>query len=171
MAMKICLIVAMAKNKVIGRDGGLPWRISTDLKRFKALTMTRPLIMGRKTFESIGAPLEGRINLVVSRNQNYPDDGIYLVHDLDAAFKAAEAFTRITSDPEVMVAGGAEIYRQALPLAERIYMTEVDAEPEGDAFFPELDRQDWREVSRENHNPESERDDHAFSFVTYEKVT
>ena len=170
MALKICLIVAMARNRVIGMNGAMPWRISTDLKRFKQLTMTRPLIMGRKTFESIGKPLEGRMNLVVTRNPSYPDDGIYVVNDMAGALKAAEAFSRITLDPEVMVAGGAEIYRQALPMADRIYMTEIAGEPEGDAYFPELIPEEWREIAREDHPATPKKDDYPFTFITYDRA-
>jgi dihydrofolate reductase len=167
--MRICLIVAMARNRTIGVAGGLPWRISDDLKNFKRLTLGKPLIMGRKTFESLGKPLAERPNIVITRNRAYPDDGIFVVEDLDAALKAAGAFSRITGESEVMVIGGAEIYRQALPLAACIYMTEVHAEVEGDAFFPELDDERWREVGRIDHEAADPKNEHPFSFVILER--
>ena len=167
--MRVCLIVAMARNRAIGAGGGLPWRISDDLKNFKHLTLGKPVIMGRKTYESLGKPLAERPNIVITRNRSYPDDGIYVVEDLEAALKAAGAFSRITGEAEVMVIGGAEIYRQALPLAERIYMTEVHAEVEGDAFFPELDAGQWREVGRIDHEATDPKNEHPFSFVTLER--
>lgn len=169
--MRVSLIVAMARNRVIGRAGGLPWRISTDLKNFKRLTVGKPVIMGRKTFESIGAPLVDRPNIVITRNRSYPDDGIFVVENLEAALRTARAFSRITGEPEVMIAGGAEIYGQALPLAERIYLTEVDAEVDGDAFFPELDRTGWLEVSRRTLDASGPRDDHPCDFVVLERLS
>jgi dihydrofolate reductase len=138
----------MARNGVIGKDGRLPWRVAEDLKRFKALTMGHPIVMGRKTWESIGRPLPGRICVVVTRRRDYAAPGAVVAHSLD------EALERCAPHAEVFVIGGAEIYREALPIAQRIYLTEILADYEGDAFFPPLDRSQWRELSRERLAPE-----------------
>ena len=167
--MRVSLVVAMARNRVIGRSAGLPWRIGADLRNFKRLTAGKPLIMGRKTHEAIGGPLPDRPNIVITREAEYPDEGIYVVADLAAAFKAAEAFTRITGVDEVMVIGGGEIYRQSLPFADRIYMTEIHAEPEGDATFPELDKSAWQEVERKDHDGREDDADHPYSFVVLQR--
>ncbi len=167
--MRVCLVVAMARNHVIGRDGGLPWHISADLRRFKRITMGKPVIMGRKTFESIGRPLPGRHNIVITRDPNYSKEGIVVVPDLETALIAAARFNRTSGESEIMTIGGGEIYRQALPLAERIYMTEVAAEPDGDAFFPALSKSDWREVAREDHDGKEEGAEHPYSFVVLER--
>lgn len=154
--MILSLIVAVANNGVIGQRNGLPWRLPEDLKRFKALTMGKPIIMGRKTFESIGKPLPGRTNIVIT-HQALSLPGCTVAPSLPAAIAVAGAVE------EVMVIGGAEIYRQALPLAERVYLTEVHAEVVGDALFPALDTQ-WRELAREDY-PADERHAFAYSFV------
>ena len=167
--LRVCLVVALARNRVIGRDGGLPWQISADLRRFKQITLGKPVIMGRKTFESIGRPLPDRHNIVVTRDPNYSKEGIVVVPDLETALKAAASFNRSSGESEIMVIGGGEIYRQALPLAQRIYLTEVAAEPDGDAFFPALAESDWREVAREDHDGKEEGADHPYSFVVLER--
>jgi dihydrofolate reductase len=167
--LHVCLVVAMARNRVIGRDGGLPWHISADLRRFKRITLGKPVIMGRKTFESIGRPLPGRRNIVVTRDRNYPEEGIVVVADLEVALQAAASFNRSSGESEIMVIGGGEIYRQALPFATRVYLTEVAAEPDGDAFFPVLAASDWREVEREDHDGKEEGADHPYSFVVLER--
>jgi dihydrofolate reductase len=159
----ISLIVAAAENDVIGRDGALPWHLSDDLRRFKALTMGKPIIMGRKTFESIGRPLPGRQNIVITRQPAYVADGCEVVTSVDDAITAAG------SAQETMVIGGAEIYRLFLPLAKRIYLTRVGARIAGDTRFPELPRTAWRESTREE-QPADERNDHAFTFVILERV-
>jgi dihydrofolate reductase len=169
--MRVCLVVAMARNRVIGRDGGLPWHISADLRRFKRITLGKPVVMGRKTFESIGRPLPGRHNIVVTRDPNYSKEGIVVVPDLGSALKAAANYNRTSGEREIMVIGGGELYRQALPLAERIYLTEVWAEPAGDAVFPELPDGLWRELDREDHDGGEEGADHAYSFVVLERVS
>ena len=140
--MTTSLIVARARNNVIGRDGGMPWHLPADLKYFKAVTMGKPVIMGRRTFESIGRPLPGRDNVVISRQEGWGHAGTVTVHSLEAALDRAAAAD------EAMVIGGAQIYAQALPLADRLYITEIDAEVDGDTVFPEFDETDWDEIGR-----------------------
>lgn len=164
--MTLALIVAVAENGVIGRDGGLPWRLSGDLRYFKAVTMGKPIIMGRKTFESIGRPLPGRPNLVVSRTPGFSCAGADVYQSLEAAIADAEGMGK----GEVMVIGGAGLYEAALPIADRIYLTEVHAKVVGDVTFPAFDRGEWAETSRARH-PAGEKDDHDHSFVIFERVT
>lgn len=146
--MRIALIAALSRERVIGKDGALPWRLSADLKRFKALTLGHPVIMGRKTFESIGRPLPGRTNVVVTRNRSFAAAGCVVAHSV------ADAIERARQSPgadEAFVIGGEEVFREALPLAQRMFLTEVDGAYAGDAFFPEFDRGEWRERGREPH--------------------
>jgi dihydrofolate reductase len=158
---RLSLIVAMARNRVIGHKGKLPWRLSADLKRFKALTMGHHIIMGRHTWESIGRALPGRISVVVTRNPAYVAPGATVVDSLAAALQLAAA------DPEAFVIGGGELYREALPLADRIYLTELPTEYPGDVFFPPLSHDEWRSGRREDHAPEG--DQPAWSFVICER--
>lgn len=159
----VSLVVAVARNGVIGRDNGLAWRLRSDLRRFRALTMGKPILMGRKTFQSLGRPLPGRRNVVLTRDAAFAPADVVVVHDWEQALAA-------TADaPELMVVGGAEIYRLALPRAERIHLTEVEAAPEGDTLFPEFDREAYREALREEHGAGPE-DEHAFSFVDLVRV-
>jgi dihydrofolate reductase len=143
---RISFVVAVSRNGVIGRNGGLPWHISTDLKRFKAITMGKPLVMGRKTWESLPKkPLPGRVNIVITRQKNYRAEGAIVVTDVPSALEAAgEA-------EEICVIGGGEIFDMFLPQTDRIYLTEVDLEVEGDTFFPPLDPAQWTETAREIH--------------------
>jgi len=159
---RLTLIAAVARNGVIGLDNTLPWRLPEDLKRFKALTLGHPIVMGRKTWESLGRPLPGRANIVVSRDPNYVAAGATTARSLPEAIEAAAA----TGTDEVFVIGGAEIYRLALPLAQRLQLTEIDREFPGDAHFPEFDRQAWLETARERHHVEAGFD---YAFVTYER--
>jgi dihydrofolate reductase len=172
MAMRISLIVAMAENRVIGLDGGLPWRISEDLKFFKAVTMGHPIVMGRKTYESIGGALPGRTNIIITRNREFVAADVDVTHELDEALKQAvaveELWGRDDVSPEVSVIGGAEIYAQALDRANRIYLTEISATPPGDAFFPEFDRAEWSETDRQDREPESDGGP-AYSFVILDR--
>lgn len=168
--MTVALIVAAAENGVIGRDGGLPWRLSGDLRYFKSVTMGKPIIMGRKTFESIGRPLPGRPNLVVSRNPDFSADGVEVFNDLEAAVAHAGTLVDDLADDDVMVIGGAGLYSAALAIAGRIYLTEVHAAVDGDVVFPVFDRADWVERSRERH-PAGEKDEFDHSFVVLERVT
>lgn len=157
--MRISLIVAVAENGVIGRDGDLPWKMSTDLKTFRRITMGKPIIMGRKTFQSLGKPLDGRTNIVVTRDENFSAEGAVVVPSVDAALEAARTalvprsvsddLPATGDDPETIVIGGAEIYRATLPFADRIYLTEIHAKPEGDTYFPALDPIIWSEQSSE----------------------
>ncbi|MBK9444895.1 MAG: type 3 dihydrofolate reductase [Betaproteobacteria bacterium] len=156
----LSLIAAMANQRVIGRDNTLPWRLPEDLQHFKRTTLGKPVIMGRKTWESLGRPLPGRRNIVVSRNPDYLPVGGELVSSLEAAMAA-------TADvDEAFVIGGADLYRQALPLAQRIYLTEIAGDYAGDAHFPEFAAADWREVSREAH---TSSDGIAYAFVLYQR--
>ena len=146
--MRIVLVVATARGGVIGRDNGLPWHLSEDLRHFKALTLGRPVIMGRRTWESIGRPLPGRTNIVVTRNSALAlPAGVLRATDLDDALRQAAAIAARDGVDECMVVGGAEIYRQALAGATRIHRTEIDLEVDGDAFFPELAPQEWVETA------------------------
>ncbi len=165
--MRITLVVAASTNNVIGRDGELPWHISEDLKHFKAVTMGHPIVMGRRTFESIGRALPGRLNIVVTRNTGYVAEGCTVVDSPAAALRAAEG-AEVGAD-EVMIIGGSEIYRLFLPMAHRINMTRVDAEIEGDATFPPLDQKDWRIVDEQRFDADDGRE-YAFSFQTLERA-
>lgn len=165
--MRIALIVAMAENRVIGRGGGLPWRISADLKYFKAKTMGKPIVMGRKTFDSIGKPLPGRPNIVVTQGDatTFPD-GVDVAGDIDAALDVAHRRAEETGADEIMIIGGATLYEITLPHADRLYLTEIHEAVEGDTFFPAFDKAAWQEVERED------RDDiHSapVSFVTLDR--
>jgi dihydrofolate reductase len=147
--MKVALIVAAAINDVIGRDNQLPWHLPQDLKYFKAKTLGKPVIMGRKTYESIGRPLPGRPNIVVTRNQAWSAEGVSVVTSLADALALAGQLMEHQHEQlqEAMIIGGAEIYRSALPLANRIYLTRIELQVDGDAYFPQLNPQEWREVS------------------------
>ncbi|MGU3537225.1 dihydrofolate reductase [Methylobacterium sp. A54F] len=158
----ITLVVAVARNGVIGRDNGLAWHLRSDLRRFKALTMGKPILMGRKTFASIGRPLPGRRTLVLTRDPSFAAPGTSVVHGWDEAVAAADA-------PELMVVGGAEIYALALPHADRIHLTEVADDPAGDTLFPAFERAAFRETLREPH-PAGEQDEHAFTFIDLDRI-
>ncbi len=148
----ISLIVAVSTNNVIGADGDLPWRLSDDLKRFKVVTMGKPIVMGRKTYESIGRPLPGRQNIVITRRNNFTADGCDVVQSTAAAVEVAGGAD------EVMVIGGSQIYAAFLPLAERIYLTRVHTEVDGDAFFPPIDEAEWRESAGESYEADDSND-------------
>lgn len=158
----LTLIVARARNGVIGRDNQLPWRLPEDLAHFKRTTLGRPIVMGRKTWESIGRPLPGRRSLVVSRDTHYAAPGAEVVRNLD------EALARTAAEPEVFVIGGAQLYAAAAPRAQRLILTQIDADFEGDAHFAAPDVELWQEVAREQHGPSAERP-WGFDFVTYER--
>jgi len=166
MTARVALIAAVSENGAIGLDGAMPWHISADLQYFKRVTMGAPVIMGRKTYQSIGAALPGRANIVITRNQEFSPADADVVHDIPAALRKARAIAEIDGGEEVFVIGGAEIYAQALAAADRIYLTEIAGEFPGDAFFPELPADEWREVSREPHLPERPGSP-AFGFVVY----
>lgn len=164
----ISLIVAMASNGVIGRNNQLPWYLPNDLKYFKAATMGKPIVMGRKTFESIGKPLPGRANIVVTTNKDFIADGVKVVHSPEQALRLGRDIAFVDGVDEVMVIGGAELYRELLPRAGRLYLTEVHAEVEGDAWFPELDRNQWQEQEREDFQAEGPNP-YDYSFVVYHR--
>ena len=161
--MRIALIVAMAENRVIGRNNQLPWRIPADLRHFKALTLGKPVIMGRKTYESIGRPLPGRDNIVVTADSGYQAEGCQVVHSMEQALEAAG------SCEEAMIIGGANLYRQTLENADRLYLTLVKAEPEGDTWFPEIELQQWREIERQAHTAD-ESNEYDYDFVVLERA-
>ena len=162
--MRVSLIAAVARSGVIGRAGKLPWHLPADLRQFKALTLGHHVIMGRRTWESIGKPLPGRTNVVVSRRADLRLAGVTVAHDLDRALELARA----AGDEEAFVIGGEEVYAAALPRADRIYLTAIEADVAGDARFPEIDRREWVEVSRECHAAD-ERHAYAFAFTVLER--
>ncbi|MCL6269225.1 dihydrofolate reductase [Sansalvadorimonas sp. 2012CJ34-2] len=149
--MKIAMIAAVAENNAIGIDNKLPWYLPGDLRYFKAVTMGKPIIMGRKTFESLKRPLPGRTNIVMTRDESFYHEGVRVVRSLEEAVSLAESIAMIDGASEVMVIGGEQIYRQALPKAERLYLTKVSQSFAGDAFFPALEETEWQEKAREDH--------------------
>ena len=167
--MHLAIIVAAARNGVIGRNNALPWHLPEDLQYFRRVTMGKPVIMGRKTFESIGRPLPGRSNVVISRDPQFCADGVSVVDSLDAALALASDIALTDGVDELVVIGGEQIYREALPRARRLYLTEVHADVEGDAVLPSMRREEWREVSRERHGA-SETNPYDYSFVVLERA-
>lgn len=168
----LTIIVAVADNNVIGSANQLPWRLPDDLKRFKALSLGKPVVMGRKTFDSIGKPLPGRLNIVVSRQPGLQIPGCTVVTSLEQAIATAQpAADDAAKSPagEIVIVGGADIYRQALPQVAMIHLTRVHASVPGDVHFPELARNEWREVATEYH-PADERHAYAFTFSTLQRV-
>jgi dihydrofolate reductase len=159
---KLAIIVAMARNRTIGINNTLPWRIPEDLKRFKSLTMGHHLIMGRKTFDSIGKPLPGRITVVVTRNEALKIEGCIMAHSLEEAIKAC------AGDDEIFIVGGAELYALAMPWVETIYLTEINLDVAGDTYFPEFDKTQWQELAREQCSQESPQA-LEYHFVTYDR--
>lgn len=172
--MKCSLIVAMAKNQTIGINNTLPWHLPNDLKYFKQVTMSKPIIMGRKTFDSIGRPLPGRTNIVITRQTDYQAEGIVVVNSLQQALDKAADVCFIGGHDEAMVIGGAEIYQQALLKADRLYITHVHADVEGDAFFPEVRWNDWQEFKREDYQADEIKEENYnpfdYSFVVYDRI-
>jgi dihydrofolate reductase len=165
---EIVLVAAVGENGVIGSDGDMPWKLSTDLKRFKRLTIGHPVVMGRKTFESIGRPLPGRHNIVVTRDAGWAHEGATRAVSLEEAFALAFDAAGDAEAGMVMIVGGGEIYAAAMPLADRLEITRVHATPEGDTRFPEIDPRIWREVAREA--PErGARDSASVTFLTYRR--
>ena len=159
----ISIVVAASENGVIGAQGDLPWRLSDDLKRFKATTMGKPIVMGRKTWESIGRALPGRQNIVITRRQGFLADGCDVVRSMDEAICAAG------DAGEIMVIGGSQIYELFLPVAQRLYLTRVHADVEGDAFFPAVDEGEWQLVAEETHSADKQNE-FDYSFRTYERT-
>ncbi len=165
----IALVVARGRNGVIGQDGDLPWRLRSDLKRFKAITLGKPCIMGRKTWDSLPLrPLPGRLNLVLTRDLSYEAKGAVVCESLAEAVSIAKETAAEDGVEEICIIGGAQIYAAALPRARRLYITEVEAEPDGDALFPAFDEAAFEESLAERH-AESDSDDHAFTFRVLER--
>jgi dihydrofolate reductase len=160
--MIISLIAAMGKGRVIGIENRLPWRLPADMKHFRALTMGRPILMGRKTFDSIGKALPGRTNIVVSQDADFRPAGVAVSRSI------AEALSTVSEAEEVMVIGGASFYAQLLPLAQRLYITEIHHDFAGDAFFPEWNASEWREIERDDHAEDGDNP-YPYSFVTLER--
>jgi dihydrofolate reductase len=165
MSVPVVLVAAVARNGVIGAGNALPWRLSTDLKRFKALTIGRPVIMGRKTFDSIGKPLPDRETIVITRDPARCHAQVHVAAGVEGAVELARMLAIRMGADSIPIIGGGQIYAQSMDFADRLEITEVEAAPEGDALFPPVDQAVWRETAREAH-PAGPRDDHAFSFVT-----
>jgi dihydrofolate reductase len=164
--MKLAFVVAVGKNRVIGHGGGLPWRLSTDLKHFKALTMGKPILMGRRTWDSIGRPLPGRETIVVTRDANFSAEGAHVAHSIEAGLELAEEqATRLQADT-IMIVGGSDIFAALLDRADIIHLTEVDLAPEGDVLFPSLDPTRWVEVACET-PPRAANDEANVRFMTF----
>lgn len=165
----VSVIVAAAENGVIGRGNALPWHLPEDLRYFRRVTMGKPLVMGRRTFESIGRPLPGRTNIVISRNPQFRAEGTRVVASLDDALQLARDIALADGVDELLVIGGAEIYAQAIPRADRLYLTLVHAAVEGDALLPPIDWREWRETGRERHRGSGDNP-HDYSFLVYERA-
>ncbi|MDJ0512562.1 MAG: dihydrofolate reductase [Methyloceanibacter sp.] len=165
----IALVVAMGANRAIGRDGDLPWRLRSDMKFFRSVTMGKPIVMGRRTFESLPRVLDGRLNVVLTRDPTFSEPGVVAVASLEAALKAAKAWAAEEGADEIAVIGGEGVFAAVLPQVDRIYLTEVQAAPEADTWFPALEPGEWREVSREAFEA-GPKDDHDFSIVVLERV-
>ena len=163
--MKLSLIAAMGSNRAIGIDNGLPWRLPADLRRFKALTMGHVLVMGRKTFESVGRPLPGRTTIVVTRRPDYAPPGVEVAHSVEDALERAVR----SGAAEVFIAGGEEIFRQTLDRADRMHLTWIEKDFPGDTFFPEFDESSWRLTEREDHEATAEAP-FAYSFRVYDRI-
>ena len=167
--MDIVVLAAVAENGVIGRGNALPWRLKSDMAHFRALTMGKPVVMGRKTYLSIGKPLKGRTTIVVSRDPGFAAPGVVVAPNLDNALTAARGDALRRGAEAIIVAGGGDIYIQALPVAARLDITEVHKRVEGDAYFPAIDRAIWREVARSEQQPATD-DEVSFAFVSYERA-
>lgn len=166
---RLVLVAAVAENGVIGRDGDMPWRLPGDLRHFKKLTLGKPVIMGRRTFDSIGRrPLPGRPNIVLTRDSDFRADGVLVAGDFAAALRIAEEQAARLQADEIAVIGGSVLYAEALPRAHRIYLTEVHAAPEGDTHFPTIERAEWHEIARDGTH-QSPGEDYAYTFVTFER--
>ena len=158
--MIISLIAAMSRNRVIGKNNTLPWKLPEDMERFREITLGKPVVMGRKTFESIGKPLPKRLNIIITRDKNYRQDGCIVVHSADEALKAAKG------SEEIMVIGGEQIFKEFLPKADKMYLTFIDEDFEGDAYFPEYNKHDWKEVKKEEYKNEN----YKFIFLDLERI-
>ena len=164
----IVIVAAVARNGIIGAHGGLPWRLSSDLKRFKALTWGKPMVIGRKTFQSIGRVLPGRETIVVTRDPTFAPPDVLVAHDLDAGLALAAERASVMGADDIIIGGGSEIYAQTIARASRLFITEVALDAEGEARFPPIDRLQWRETRREK-GERGTRDEADFTFVEYER--
>ncbi|MEQ8599446.1 MAG: dihydrofolate reductase [Devosia sp.] len=169
MTVLISLIAAVARNNVIGADQSMPWRIPSDFAWFKQTTMGKPMVMGRKQFETFPKPLPGRPHIVVTRQHDYRPEGVLVRHSLQEALAAARRLAEASDQNEIMVIGGGDIYAQALPLADRLYISHVDLAPDGDVHFPPIDADEWRVVD-EPDMPRSERDPATYTIRVYERI-
>ncbi|WP_439881920.1 dihydrofolate reductase [Pontibacter sp. MBLB2868] len=160
----VSIVVATAENNVIGKDNQLIWHLPADLKHFKQLTMGHPILMGRKTFESIGKPLPGRTSFVITRQEDYQAEGCIVVHSVKEAIEQASQL-----DESVCIIGGAEIYRQALPMVDTIELTKIHHTFDGDTFFPEIKEQEWKVVAKEDHEPD-EKNKYSYSYLTLKRI-
>ena len=168
MTVPVALVAAVAQNGVIGDKNAIPWRLPSDFAHFKRITLGKPVIMGRKTFESIGKPLAGRTNIVVTRQAGYQPDGVLVISSLEAALDHAQTIAEADGAEEVIVGGGAQIYQEALPVADRMYLSEVALAPEGDAYFPRVNWGEWQE-SGQIEVPPSPKDTAAFRVRVYQR--
>ncbi|MCD6038979.1 MAG: Dihydrofolate reductase region [Gammaproteobacteria bacterium] len=162
--MFISAIVAMAENYVIGKNNQLPWHLPADLKHFKTITMGKPILMGRKTYESIGKPLPGRCNIVITREKDYHASGCLLAHSIKEALETA------SESDEIFIIGGALLFQEMLPMTQRLYMTLIHQPFEGDTFFPKLNQKEWQEIERIDHSKEKENG-YAYSFIKLERTS
>ncbi|THE10388.1 dihydrofolate reductase [Bacillus timonensis] len=160
----ISLLLAMDKNQLIGKDNDLPWRLPADLAYFKRVTMGHPIIMGRKTYDSIGRPLPGRENIIVTRDTSYKAEGCMVIHSIEEIVKMSEE-----TQQELFVIGGAEIFKEILPNTDRLYITEIDEEFEGDTYFPAFDKSEWKVISKEK-GIKDEKNPYEYTFFVYEKI-
>ena len=167
--MHLSIIVAIAENGVIGRNNGLPWTLPGDLIHFKEITMGKPIIMGRKTYDSIGQPLPGRQNIVITRNKNFSPTGVTIVHDVNSAIDKGRLVALENGGGEIIVIGGANIYTKTLPLADRLYVTEVHSNIEGDVTFSNFNQSEWSEISRD-YRTAGPNETCNYSFVLYDRV-
>jgi dihydrofolate reductase len=165
----IALVVAMGENRAIGRGGDLPWHLRSDMRYFRKITMGKPVLMGRRTFKSLPQILDGRLNVVLTRDLGFVAPDAVMAHSLKEGLEAARRSAERTGAEEIMIIGGEDVFREVLPQARRIYLTEVHASPHADTWFPTLDPNEWREISREAHEG-GPKDDHAFSFVVLERT-
>lgn len=168
MSIAVAMIAAVAENRVIGKAGGLPWRIPSDMAFFRRTTMGKPIVMGRKQFETVGKPLPGRTNIVVSRQPGYQPDGVLVIDDLAAAVEHAKVIAKADSIDEVVVIGGGEIYRAAMPHADRLYISHVAMAPDGDVLFPLIDPGEWKVIA-EPEPPADPRDEASYAVKLYER--
>ncbi len=168
MSAPLVLIAAVAQNGVIGKANSLPWHLTSDLKRFRALTIGKPMIMGRKNYQSIGRPLPGRETIVVTRDRAFAADGVHIVHTIEDALSCASSRAAAMQAEEIILAGGSEVYAALIGRADKMHITFVDLAPEGDIFFPAIDWSQWIEESR-THPPRDAKDDATFSFVDYRR--